>query len=74
MSLCEYDPGCENEATMSVGANGQWRLCDICAALPQFARFRKRKPLRRARSTLASPQQQGDRPVPPHDERQREPS
>jgi hypothetical protein len=30
--------------------------------------------LRRARSVLASPQRQGDRPVDPHGERQREPS
>jgi hypothetical protein len=40
--------GCPNEATVSVGANGQWHLCESCAALPYSKRFRKRMPLREA--------------------------
>ena len=38
--------GCPNEATICVGANGQWHLCESCAELPEFRRFRIRKPLR----------------------------
>jgi hypothetical protein len=61
--LCEWDPeenqparyipdteqswGCPNDAALIVGANGQWRLCESCAALPKFNRFRRRKPIRR---------------------------
>lgn len=55
-SPCEWDPvnnrahdgviGCPSEAEISVGANGQWHLCEECAALPQFKRFRKRTALR----------------------------
>ena len=29
-------------ATWIVGADGQWRLCDACAKLPRFRRFRVR--------------------------------
>jgi len=61
MSRCEWDPandrhalilgdkyeGCANQATTCVGADGQWHLCDDCAALSRFKRFRTRKPLRR---------------------------
>lgn len=59
MSGCEWDPerndlafGTDHHhqtspATMIVGANGQFRLCDSCAALPRFKRFRVRKPVRR---------------------------
>lgn len=48
---CEYNPekkaaAFENEvhaqATMIVGAKGQWRLCASCAALPEFRRFKTR--------------------------------
>lgn len=48
---CEYNPdekraAWENEvhaqADFVVGANGQWRLCASCAALPEFKRYRKR--------------------------------
>lgn len=49
---CEYDPeaghpaeighGCRNEATVSLG-RGKWHLCEPCAALPAFKRFRKRE-------------------------------
>lgn len=30
-------------ATVLVGANGDWRLCAACAALPKFRRYRVRK-------------------------------
>lgn len=49
---CEYNPeekraAYEHEVHASavwiIGANGQWRLCDSCAALPEFKRFKKRK-------------------------------
>ena len=52
---CEFDPvrgeaafdGDSHNATVPavwiVGGNGQWRLCDSCAALPRFAKFRKRQ-------------------------------
>lgn len=36
------DSNCPNYATLSVGASGQWHLCDSCAALPAFKRFRRR--------------------------------
>ena len=51
---CEYDPDTEstayegdahNASTRSawiVGAHGKWRLCESCAALPTFARLRRR--------------------------------
>jgi hypothetical protein len=32
-------------ATVLVGCDGAWRLCDRCAALQRFARYRKRKPI-----------------------------
>lgn len=57
MSACEWDPvrnvasdGDEYhaEATVSVGANGQWHLCAECAALPWFKRFRSRRALKPA--------------------------
>lgn len=31
------------DATVSVGADGQWHLCKSCAQLPQFKRFTTRK-------------------------------
>ena len=49
---CEYNPAARRAshctehhavATTIVGANGKWRLCDSCAALPEFRRFRSRK-------------------------------
>lgn len=39
-------------ATMIVGANGKWRLCSSCAALPAFKRHRKRKPISDAKARL----------------------
>jgi len=34
-------------AEIIVGAEGKWRLCAECAALPRFARYRKRVPVRK---------------------------
>ena len=51
---CEWDPEKSRPATdadehyrttparVIVGADGQWRLCTECAALPHFKRFKKR--------------------------------
>jgi hypothetical protein len=39
--------GCDNQSTLSVGANGKWHLCESCAALPEFKRYRKRVSLKR---------------------------
>ena len=33
------------KADVIVGADGQWRLCESCAALPHFKRFRTRRPI-----------------------------
>lgn len=64
VELCEWDPerdepalqspggarfGCRRPATVSVGADGRWHLCDSCAALPEFKRYRKRERLRKDR-------------------------
>lgn len=35
--------GCQNTSTQIIGHNGKWRLCDSCAALPEFKKYRKRK-------------------------------
>lgn len=35
-------PVCPLPATVSVGANGQWHVCEACAKLPHFERLRKR--------------------------------
>ena len=52
---CEWNPSNDSpaydtdehyrntDATMLVGADGQWRLCDSCAKLPRFNEFRTRK-------------------------------
>ncbi len=54
--MCEWNPeldqpatrlgevvtGCPNEATVVVGANGQYHLCESCSKLPRFKRFSKR--------------------------------
>lgn len=42
-----YDDETHANADLVVGANGQWRLCRACAALPRFARFRRRVPVKR---------------------------
>jgi hypothetical protein len=40
--------GCKNPAVLSVGASlaNNWHLCERCAALPRFKRFRSRVELR----------------------------
>jgi hypothetical protein len=52
---CEYNPderraAYEHEvharADVIVGAKGKWRLCRLCAALPEFRRLRKRRPIK----------------------------
>ena len=59
MSPCEWDPA-ENrpaqsvdashaEAAVFVGSRGEWHLCESCAALPRFAKYRKRVALKRAK-------------------------
>jgi len=50
---CEWDPdtgeaavvggGCKNPATVVLGAVGEWHLCESCAALPVFKRFKVRR-------------------------------
>lgn len=58
--LCEWDParerpalddprqGCLNEATVCVGRDGLWHLCESCADLPYFKRYKRREALRKA--------------------------
>lgn len=60
---CEYNPimltlshdppaegDCPNDATLCVGAYGEWHLCDSCAKLEEFKRFKSRAPLKTARA------------------------
>lgn len=42
----DYD-GCQNQAALIVGADGKWRLCRSCAALPRFNRYRVRREIGR---------------------------
>jgi hypothetical protein len=47
--LCEAKVicGCPNEATLSVGSGkNNWHLCESCAAMPEFRRYRRRVPLK----------------------------
>lgn len=37
------------EATLSVGVDGKWHLCEQCAQLPAFSRYRVRRLLHRRR-------------------------
>jgi len=34
--------GCQNDATISVGYEDNWHLCESCAALPRFRRKTRR--------------------------------
>lgn len=56
VDLCEYNPrlkvasyggqvagDCPNEAVICVGKNPSWHLCESCAALPRFKRFRRNR-------------------------------
>jgi hypothetical protein len=55
LNPCEWDPvrglpatdeePAHAEATVSVGADGTWHLCDACAALPRFKGYRSRRPI-----------------------------
>jgi hypothetical protein len=57
MADCEWNPTADREAfegdpphgeaTVMVGADGKYHLCDACARLPRFARYRVRRPLGR---------------------------
>lgn len=57
MERCEWNPetdmpalsggmGCQNEAQVSVGADGDWHLCKDCARRAIFRRYRVRVPLK----------------------------
>jgi hypothetical protein len=35
--------GCQSKATVIVGHNGKYRLCESCSKLPYFKKYRKRK-------------------------------
>ena len=62
---CEWDPelavaagldsGCQRPAAVIVGADGQWRLCSECAALPTFKRFKRRKTIVRIDKPVRDP-------------------
>lgn len=56
MERCEWNPTasrgryeneaeCSNNATICVGQNGKWHLCESCSKLPVFKRLKK-KPLK----------------------------
>lgn len=44
--------GCTNEATVSIGSKVNWHLCDGCAGLPRFNKYRKRVKLGNARTNV----------------------
>lgn len=53
---CEYNPEAKRAAygfevhgpaEWIVGHDGKWRLCDSCARLPEFKRYRTRKRIER---------------------------
>ena len=63
MAQCEWNPvfekpsqnppretDCPNEAEISLGGDGDWHVCESCAALPKFSRIRCRRPLRQEKS------------------------
>lgn len=41
-AFVDDDDELHGEATVIVGADGKWHLCESCARLPRFARHRKR--------------------------------
>jgi hypothetical protein len=59
---CEWNPAEDRparegdkphaDATVSLGADGEWHVCASCAALPVFARFKVRKQMRRPGGTV----------------------
>jgi 5-methylcytosine-specific restriction endonuclease McrA len=38
--------GCPNPAALVVGSRGEWYLCESCAGLPRFGRFKVKVPIR----------------------------
>ena len=63
MATCEWNPERNRsafvgeqghaEATVICGADGAYHLCASCAALPRFARFKKRPLTRRVPERVA---------------------
>lgn len=47
-ALAVNDPGaCQQEASVSLmAADGSWHLCVECAALPRFAKYKRRKQIK----------------------------
>jgi hypothetical protein len=63
---CEYNPvtrgpscipplpgDCKNDATLMIGAKGEWHICASCAALPEFKKYRVRRALKATASREA---------------------
>lgn len=44
--------GCGKIAVVRVGSNGQWHLCETCAALPEYKRYKNRAPISQASPIL----------------------
>lgn len=44
-SVADSRTGCKNEATVCVGVKVNWHLCQSCAGLPAFNKYRARVPL-----------------------------
>lgn len=44
-SQCERE-ACTNAATLRLGANGAWHLCEFCAVRAEFQRYKIRVPLK----------------------------
>lgn len=49
------DEECPNVATWSLGADGEWHVCDRCAELPALKRFRKRVHIGERMGTYSEP-------------------
>lgn len=56
---CEYNPkfqrpstdppsegDCPNRSAICLGHEGKWHVCESCAALPEFNKYRKRRPVK----------------------------
>jgi hypothetical protein len=41
------------DAALIVGSRGEWRLCEVCARLPEFKRYRVRRPVRKQAASAA---------------------
>ena len=44
---------CQNDAVISLGQTGAWHLCESCAALPRFARYRKRSRINGSNASMS---------------------